>query len=64
MLMTQKEVAQELRVSVQTLRRWRNEGRIQFMNWGYRTIRFSSSEIEKFKQMHVKNVQAAPEVRA
>lgn len=54
MLMTQREVAAELKVSIKTLQVWRREGRIKFMNWGYRTIRFSSAEIEKFKQQHMK----------
>lgn len=57
MLMTQREVAAELKVSIKTLQVWRREGRIKFMNWGYRTIRFSSSEIEKFKQRHVKGAE-------
>lgn len=62
MLMTQREVAQELKVSIKTLQVWRREGRIKFMNWGYRTIRFSSSEIEKFKQKHTKGAEANPAI--
>jgi excisionase family DNA binding protein len=53
-LLTQREVAQELRISLKTLQRFRQAGKLKFMNWGYRTIRFSSAEIEKFKQAHLK----------
>lgn len=53
MLMTQKEVASELRVSLKTLQRLRREKRLPFLRWGYRTIRFSSAEVEKFKERNV-----------
>ncbi len=49
-LLTQREVANDLRVSLKTLQRLRREGQIRFMKWGYRTIRYSSGEVEKFKE--------------
>lgn len=53
MLMTQKEVAQKLRISLKTLQVWRKQGRIPFYRWGHRTIRFSSAEVEKFEEQRI-----------
>ncbi len=54
MLLTQKEVCRELRVCPKTLQRLRRAGKLKFMRWGHRTIRFSSREIERFKAEHQK----------
>lgn len=48
MLLTQKEVASQLGISIKTLQRLRQEGQVKFLAWGHRTIRFSSTEIERF----------------
>lgn len=45
-LLTQREAAQMLRVSVEKLRRMRYEGELEFVNLGYRSVRIRQSEIE------------------
>lgn len=47
-LLTTEEVAQLLRVSVQSVRRWVRQGRIEFLRIGG-TIRIPASQLSKFK---------------
>jgi excisionase family DNA binding protein len=54
-LMTQKEVCEELQVSTKTLQKWRREGKLKFYQFGYRTVRFSDSEIRKLKEANQKS---------
>lgn len=47
-LMTTKEVAKFLRVSVETLADWRREGKLKSMRLNHRTVRISRSEVQRF----------------
>ncbi len=50
MLFTQKQVAAELLVSVKTIQRMRRSGELSFIQWGHRSIRIRSEEVERLKQ--------------
>ena len=49
-LLTQAEAARLLGVSIKTLQLWRKSGRLHYLQFGHRTIRFAVAEIERFQQ--------------
>jgi excisionase family DNA binding protein len=46
--LTQSEVCSRLRISRKTLQVYRKQGRIQFRNFGHRSIRIKESELAQF----------------
>ncbi len=49
-LLKQKEVIAILGVSPKTLQKWRRNGRIRAVSFGYRSIRIRQSEVERIEQ--------------
>lgn len=47
-MLTQREAAKRLQISVKTLQILRRQRRINFFRLGYRTIRIAESEIQQF----------------
>jgi len=47
---TVKEVATELHVHEDTVRRWITEGKITVIRLGYRTVRISAEELARIKR--------------
>jgi excisionase family DNA binding protein len=52
--LTQSEVCSRLRISRKTLQIYRKQGRIQFRNFGHRSIRIRESELAMF-ELHLEN---------
>lgn len=48
LLLTQPEVAEFLRVTPHTVRRWAREGRIQAVQLGGRTVRYTTASVLAF----------------
>ena len=46
-LLTQKEAAQQLGLCHETLKFWRQQGRLRFIRLGHRTIRIRQSEVKR-----------------
>lgn len=47
-LLTTRDVAARMRVSEQTVRRWRYDGDLPFVRFGYRTVRFELGDVDDF----------------
>ena len=49
-VLTTKEVAERLKVSPKTVRRWVDAGKLKVRRMGYRTLRFRLADIVKFEE--------------
>jgi len=50
LVLTTKEVAERLKVSPKTVRRWVDAGKLKVRRMGYRTLRFRLADIVKFEE--------------
>jgi excisionase family DNA binding protein len=51
---TMEEVAKELRVHEQTVRRWVKAGKIKVIRLGHRTVRITDEELKRIKREGLK----------
>jgi excisionase family DNA binding protein len=49
-LLTQKEVAARLTITVEWLRKLRRAGKVEFVRIGWRTVRIRESEVERLEK--------------
>jgi excisionase family DNA binding protein len=47
-LLTQRQVAKRCNVTVESVRKWRRAGRLQFINLGHRSVRIEEQELNRF----------------
>lgn len=58
-LLTAAEVAARFGVTVETVARWRREGRIRAVRLGRRTFRFAETELRTVERRGTRNAESA-----